>query len=159
MSDDPATTRGPAILVSSECAREGSPSAREVEAEAAAVLGALGLGDECELSVLLVDDGRIHELNREWRDRDRPTDVLSFPQLEPGETPRGPLGDVVLNLDALPRQAAEHGLSQAEELRFLLIHAALHLLGHDHHEPDPRAAMEAEEQRLWSELGGRGRIR
>lgn len=149
---------GPQVLVTVECGAE-TPDAEEVADEARKVLGALGLGPDSELSVLLVDDRRIHELNREWRDRDRPTDVLSFPQLEPGEAVRGPLGDVVLNVDALPRQAAEHGLTPGEELRFLLIHSALHLLGHDHHGEEQRAAMEAEEQRIWVALGGRGRIR
>jgi len=130
-----------------------------VRVEALRVLDVLGLGAEVELSLLLVDDGRMQELNRQWRDRDRPTDVLSFPLLDPGDPPLGPLGDVVLDVDAVDRQAGEHGLEPSEELRFLLIHALLHLLGHDHHDPDERAAMEAEEQRLWRALGGRGRIR
>ncbi len=140
-----------------EDGRGATPS--EVAAEAERVLRALGLAAGTELSVLLVDGSRIHALNREWRDRDHPTDVLSFPQLEPGATPEGPLGDVVLNVDSIPRQAAEHGLTPAEELRFLLIHSILHLLGHDHHGADERATMEAEEQRLWGALGGAGRIR
>ena len=156
---DTASSSDLAVDVSSEgdAAIRLDPAA--AEAEAGRVLRALGLGEGVELSVLLVGDERIREMNREWRGKDRPTDVLSFPQLEPGSTPEGPLGDVVLNVDAIPRQAAEHGLDPAEELRFLLIHALLHLLGHDHHDTDARAAMEAEEQRLWEALGGRGRIR
>jgi probable rRNA maturation factor len=150
---------GPRVLVSVECEAGTPPDTVTVATEARAVLGALGVGPDSELSVLLVDAPRIHELNRQWRDRDRPTDVLSFPQLEPGEQPTGPLGDVVLNVDALPRQAAEHGLTADEELRFLLIHAALHLLGHDHHDEAQRTAMESEEQRIWRALGGRGTIR
>ena len=148
----------PAVEVSAEGGAEERLDPSAVRAEALRVLEALGLRD-IELSVLLVHDDRMRSLNRQWRDRDRPTDVLSFPLLEPGEPPRGPLGDVVLDVDVLDRQAAEHGLEPAEELRFLLIHALLHLLGHDHGSEDERARMEAEEQRLWEALGGRGRIR
>ncbi len=111
-----------------------------------------------ELSLLLVDDQRMRRLNHRWRRQDRPTDVLSFPQAPTAAAP-SPLGDVVINLDAAVRQAAAHGLSPAEETRFLVIHGLLHLLGHDHHDRDERARMEAEEQRLWEALGGEGRIR
>jgi probable rRNA maturation factor len=123
--------------------------------DALAILAALDVPADTELSLYLVLDEPMHELNVQWRDIDRTTDVLSFPQ----DDEPALLGDVVLNLDAIERQAAEHGLGPAEERRFLLIHGVLHLLGHDHHEDGERAVMEAEEQRIWEALGGEGRIR
>ncbi len=143
---------GPRVDVASQETVDEDPT--PYVAEAAAILAALDQPPDTELSLYLVDDERMHELNHEWRDIDRTTDVLSFPQDEPGL-----LGDVVVNVDAIQRQAAEHGLEPAEERRFLLIHGVLHLLGHDHRDPDERARMEAEEQRVWEALGGTGTIR
>ncbi len=115
--------------------------------------------DGAELGVYVVGDARMRALNAEWRDRDEPTDVLSFPY-EPGpDDPAPVLGDIVLNLDAVARQAEEHGLSPADECRFLLIHGLLHLLGHTHDGERDRTEMEAEEQRLWEALGGEGTLR
>ena len=103
------------------------------------LLAALRLGD-AELSVLLVSDRRMRTLNRRWRARDRPTDVLSFPQGEgDGPTPVGLLGDVVISIDTAKRQAAERGVPVGDEADRLLIHGVLHLLGYDHE----RSAREA----------------
>ena len=104
------------------------------------------------LSVVLTDDPRIAEANSQWRGIDRPTDVLSFPMdegelLDSGGAP-DPLGDVVISLETATRQAADHDLSVAQEVTFLLIHGFCHLLGHDHGEPEEAAAMRAEEDRL-----------
>jgi len=131
------------------------PLADGVREEALAVLEAVGSPDGSELSLLLVGDPEIRELNRDWRGIDSPTDVLSFPQ----DPDTGLLGDVVVNLDAVPRQAEAHGMEPQEELRFLLIHGVLHLLGWDHADAQQRSAMEAEEQRLWEALGGTGSLR
>lgn len=106
---------------------------------------------DAELSVLLCDDARIHALNREWRRVDAPTDVLSFPQDD-----EVTLGDVVISTDTAARQAAEQGHPIDRELRVLLVHGVLHLLGHDHREPGEAARMREEEERLLSALGGRG---
>lgn len=96
------------------------------------VLTALRLPD-AELSVLLVNDVAMRRLNRDWRGKDRPTDVLSFAQSEgPGGAPAGLLGDVVISLDTARRQAAERGAALGDELLRLLIHGVLHLLGYDH---------------------------
>ncbi len=88
-----------------------------------------------ELSVALVDDAAIAELNGAYRGRPRPTDVLSFSQLE-GLTPPAPmghqLGDVVISVETARRQARERGRPLEEEMGALLIHGVLHLLGHDH---------------------------
>ena len=86
-----------------------------------------------ELSILLVSDREMRRLNREYRDRVRATDVLSFSQLE-GEAPvaDGLLGDVVISVDTAKRQAAERGELVGAEGDRLLIHGLLHLLGYDH---------------------------
>jgi rRNA maturation RNase YbeY len=90
--------------------------------------------EDCELSILLTDDTGIHELNRQYRDKDRPTDVLSFPQDEDAVNEKGEtlLGDVVISVETADRQAADHHLSLEEELILLLIHGILHLMGYDH---------------------------
>lgn len=127
--------------------------AERLEARAAGVLEALGLG-EAELSVTLVDDDAMAELNEGFRERSGPTDVLAFSLVE-GEHAgfRGALlGEVVIDVEAAARQAPAWGLALDDELARLLIHGTLHLLGHDHeHEAEARA-MRAEEERLWKAL-------
>lgn len=86
-----------------------------------------------ELSVLLVDDAAIARLNADYRARPRPTDVLSFSQLEgPRPGAAGTLGDVVISVETARRQARERGRPLEEEIGALLVHGVLHLLGHDH---------------------------
>ncbi len=82
---------------------------------------------EAELSILLVSDDEMQRLNRRWRRKDRPTDVLSFPL-----DAEGLLGDVVISIDTARRQAAEQGTTLGREADRLLIHGLLHLLGYDH---------------------------
>ena len=96
--------------------------------------------DGAELSLVLVSDPVMHELNRTWRGKDRPTDVLAFAQGE-GEdgAPEGLLGDVVISVDTARRQAAEHGHSLTAEGERLLVHGLLHLLGYDHERSAPEA--------------------
>ena len=97
------------------------------------MLGALAL-PEAELSILLCDDATIHKLNRDHRGKDKPTDVLAFAMRE-GETGHlagDLLGDVVISVDTARRQAGEHSRSVAAEVRFLLAHGILHLVGYDH---------------------------
>ncbi|KAK3242116.1 hypothetical protein CYMTET_48163 [Cymbomonas tetramitiformis] len=114
----------------------------------------------CELSVMLCGDCRIRELNKEWRSKDAATDVLSFPQQEWGSamSPVGllALGDVVISVETAARQAVEAGHSLVDELRVLLVHGLLHLLGHDHEGQAGQAeaaAMAKQEQRLLQGLG------
>ena len=96
---------------------------------------------DCELSLLLTDDVEIQELNRTYRDLDKATDVLSFPQDEDAVNETGDtlLGDVVISVETAARQAEEHHLSFNEELILLAIHGILHLLGYDH-ERSPQEA-------------------
>jgi probable rRNA maturation factor len=106
-----------------------------------------------ELSVMLCDDVTIQGLNLEWRGKDAPTDVLSFPQEEAFPGAPVSLGDVVISLDTAAKQAGELGHSAEIEVQVLLAHGLLHLLGHDHEAPEERAAMEAEERRLLHAVG------
>lgn len=107
-----------------------------------------------ELSVLLCDDARIQALNKEWRKKDSPTDVLSFPQDQPAGAPLMLLGDLVISVETAARQAEERGHSVLDELRILLVHGLLHVLDYDHElGPEACEEMEAEENRILSALG------
>ena len=110
-------------------------------------------GREAELSVTLVDDAEIKRLNREYRGRDRPTDVIAFSLGSPEE----PLGDVYVGADQARRQAEALGVALSEELVRLAIHGTLHVLGHDHPDGDDRFASPMyvlQEQLLGEVLGG-----
>ncbi len=106
---------------------------RELVRTTEKMLGALGLAG-AEVSLLVCDDATIHELNRDTRGKDRPTDVLAFAMRdgEFGDLAGDLLGDVVLSMDTARRQARERGHSTAAEIRFLLAHGLLHLVGYDH---------------------------
>lgn len=129
-------------------------------------LAAEGLTAPCEVDVLLTDDDGIHEINREMRQVDRPTDVLSFPEFEltPGQLPGPedadpgtgliPLGDMVLSMERVSAQAKEYGHSKRRELSYLVTHSVLHLLGYDHPDEGPmKAQMRAREEAIMALLG------
>lgn len=129
-------------------------------------LAAEGLALPCEVDVLLTGDGGIHQINREQRGVDRPTDVLSFPEfdLRPGELPTAedadpgtglvPLGDMVISMERVAAQAKEYGHSGRRELAYLVTHSVLHLLGYDHlDEGEMKAQMRAREEAILAELG------
>ena len=129
-------------------------------------LAAEGLTAPCEVDVLLTDDDGIHEINRELRQVDRPTAVLSFPALEltPGQLPGPedadpgtgliPLGDMVLSMERVAAQAREYGHSKRRELSYLVTHSVLHLLGYDHLDEGPmKAQMRAREEAIMALLG------
>jgi len=110
--------------------------------DAIALMKAAGLS-KCELSLTLTSDEKIRTLNREYRKKDQPTDVLSFSQIEErGSSPPDPLavpnnpgmplGDVVISIDTAVAQARSYAVSPRDRLRTLLIHGFLHLLGYDH---------------------------
>ena len=106
-----------------------------------------------ELSVLLTNDVEIHALNLQHREKDKPTDVLSFPLDEGGGadgTVSGTrvLGDVVISLDTAARQARGRKRELLPEVRFLLAHGLLHLLGYDHGDPAEKREMDAMTRRL-----------
>ena len=129
-------------------------------------LAAEGLTAPCEVDVLLTDDDGIHEINRELRQVDRLTDVLSFPEFEltPGQLPGPedadpgtgliPLGDMVLSMERVAAQAREYGHSKRRELSYLVTHSVLHLLGYDHLDEGPmKAQMRAREEAIMALLG------
>jgi probable rRNA maturation factor len=93
------------------------------------MLAHLGLG-AVELSIALVDDATIRALNRTYRNKDKPTDVLAFPLHEPGQD--GLLGDVIVSVETARRQAARRRRPLLAELTMLLAHGLLHLVGYDH---------------------------
>lgn len=103
-----------------------------------AVLKSEGFGDSAEISVTLVNNKEIHEINLEFRNIDSPTDVLSFPLGENGVYDEDPttglkmLGDIVISVERAVAQAEEYGHSFQREMAFLTVHSMLHLLGYDH---------------------------
>jgi probable rRNA maturation factor len=117
--------------------------------------------DSAELSIALTDDREIHELNRSFRQRDKPTDVLAFAMREGEGPPRDArsesemLGDVVVSVDTARRQAARRGRSLANEVRVLLAHGLLHLLGYDHR-TDAEARRMGTKTRQLSRAAARG---
>ncbi|HRY73118.1 MAG TPA: rRNA maturation RNase YbeY [Spirochaetia bacterium] len=140
---------------------EEKPWIEEVSAFALAALERLGK-DNWDLSLLFCDDAFIQGLNRQYRDKDEPTDVLSFEQ---GDVYRGPdgkervlAGDIVISLAGLARNVEEFRVPEAEELRRLVLHGILHLSGMDHEDNDPSRPMLALQEELLSSLrkaGGR----
>lgn len=114
------------------------------------LLRALELGD-AELSIQLVDDAEIALHNARYRGRNGPTDVLSFSLVEGAHAERrgALLGDVLISLETAERQARRRRCTLDSEVLRLVIHGALHLIGHDHVRQREARAMRAEERRLW----------
>ena len=109
-----------------------------------------------EVSLTFTDNEGIHALNKTYRNIDRPTDVLSFPQIdyESGEKAEGALGDIVLSLERAREQAEEFGHSFERECAFLCVHSTLHLLGYDHELSDEDDAdMRARQSAIMEILG------
>jgi probable rRNA maturation factor len=127
----------------------------EIRRDCDLVLAQEGVGRPCVVSVSVVSDDRMHELNLRWRGVDRATDVLSLecerpddPDLAPGEPCE--LGDIVLAPAYIARQSKDFGTTPADECRLLLVHGVLHLLGYDHMTDEEAAVMEAREDELVS---------
>ncbi|HYU21478.1 MAG TPA: rRNA maturation RNase YbeY [Chloroflexota bacterium] len=139
---------------------------RRIRKLCAAVLGDEGVGGPVSLSVILVDDREIAELNARHRGHATPTDVLSFP-LDPPSASRASsprafarppgqareLGDVVVSFPRAVAQAAEYGHSVDRELGYLIAHGLLHILGHDHEDEGDRALMRAREEAALAAVG------
>ncbi|HEY1428352.1 MAG TPA: rRNA maturation RNase YbeY [Candidatus Tumulicola sp.] len=131
--------------------RRSGVDGRALVATTQTLLNACGEGDS-SISLTLVNDAAIRELNRAHRGKDAATDVLSFP-LDPAEAPDAEdperlLGDIVISVDTARRQAADYDAQQQAEIYRLLIHGVLHVLGHDHEEAGEREVMIREERRL-----------
>lgn len=128
---------------------------RTAEFLADAVRGALkavGYNEDAEVGLVFVDDDYIHDLNHRYRGVDSPTDVLSFAMMEGEPVESGEaepiLGDVVISLQAVERQAKEYGHSFLREAAYLTIHGVLHLLGYDHMEEDNKRIMRQKEEEI-----------
>lgn len=135
-------------------------------------LRAEGINVRCEINVLVTDDAGIQIINRESRNLDKPTDVLSFPmfQLEAGNPPKDwadymdpasglvPLGDMCISLERAVAQAQEFGHSTRREVGYLTIHSMLHLLGYDHlDEGEQKRQMRGREEAIASIIPGMSR--
>lgn len=120
------------------CSRARGVSLRRLRDKAQRILRFLK-ENRTELSLVLVNNRQIRRLNARYRNKDRPTDVLSFPS--GGLPPAGPriLGDVVISVEQAKKQAQERGGTLADELETLLIHGILHLLGYDHERSEREA--------------------
>jgi probable rRNA maturation factor len=121
-----------------------------VQRSATVALGAV----EGDVVVLLTDDAAVQEINARFRDRDQPTNVLSFPAADmtiPGHAPH--LGDLMLAHGVCAAEAAAQGKTLADHLTHLTVHGVLHLLGRDHVDEAEAEAMEAEERTLLASLG------
>ncbi|MGI0526336.1 rRNA maturation RNase YbeY [Rhizobium giardinii] len=108
-----------------------------------------------EVSLVFTDDASIREINAEWRNQDKPTNVLSFPAfpLTPGKMPGPMLGDIILARETLVREAQALGKPFDEHLSHLLVHGFLHLFGYDHMEENDAERMESLETRILAGLG------
>lgn len=116
----------------------------------AAIAALAGAEETGEVTVLLTDDAEMRELNRQYRKKDKATNVLSFPA---PEFARPHLGDVALGFETCAREAEEQGKSLADHLSHLVAHGALHLVGYDHEDEADAEAMEALERRVLAGIG------
>ncbi len=124
---------------------------------------AKAFGPGTELSVRLSHDAEVHALNREWRDKDKPTNVLSFPQLDAdelaeladGQVPSHPilLGDIILARETCAREAQEKNVTTEAHATHLIVHGLLHLLGYDHIRDDEAHIMESVERQVMAHMG------
>ena len=146
------------VLVTAEC-WQAEPEAESVihrAIEAAAEIADADTGD-AELAVMLTDDGGIRTLNGNWRGIDKPTNVLSFPALQPvgdasDDMPRM-LGDIAIAYETTRREADEEDKPFDHHLSHLAVHGFLHLVGYDHEKDDDAEAMEALEREILAQLG------
>ncbi len=114
--------------------------------------------EDAELSVVIVDNDQIRDLNRTYLDHDRPTNVISFPQQE-GDGPSGDhLGDVVISIEKAGQEAEDAGMTARERMLQLLVHGICHLVGYDHERGTDEEAneMEAVEESLYDEIVRQG---
>lgn len=138
--------------------------AAEAVAAALALTPCAALADAAplvEVAVRLTDDAEVHALNRDFRGKDKPTNVLSFPQVQAdllatlSNSDDGEilLGDIVLARETCAREAEEKGIALADHATHLIVHGALHLVGYDHMDDASAAAMEALEVKALASLG------
>ena len=136
------------ILIDNRQSRLTTAQAK-IQSKAQAVLSALD-SPESELSILLVDDEQIAELNTEYLDREGPTNVIAFPMQEGEFSQVNPflLGDVVISIETAERESRKAGIPLEERVDELLVHGILHLFGYDHENDENGAALMAEKTRV-----------
>ena len=105
-----------------------------------------------ELSIVLTDDSEQQDLNKQWRGIDKPTNVLSFPQIEPFGPVSGILGDIVLARETLEREAVDLDKPFTDHFTHLVVHGFLHILGYDHVDDGDALAMETLETQILASL-------
>ena len=109
---------------------------------------------DADITIVLTDDQQLHELNRDFLGVDAPTDVLSFPANESDpETGAEYLGDILISIPRATQQAQAAGRPVEAEVQLLVVHGVLHLLGHDHAEPEEKALMWNEQAKVLERLG------
>lgn len=148
----------PVVDISVEAAGWGDEAAVRALAEraifAATAEEDLQVMPGSELSLVLSDDARIRALNKSWRGKDKPTNVLSFPGDDGEEPPFGPLlGDIVIALETVEREARELAKPFNEHFTHLIVHGTLHLFGYDHQIDEEAEEMEDAERRIMARLG------
>lgn len=144
------------VLVDAEAwnALEGAEGLAERAARAALAASAENFDTDCEMSITLTDDAHIRILNRDWRQQDKATNVLSFPAPDlPDEALPQPLGDVIVAYETLVREAEAEGKKAGDHLTHLVVHGTLHLLGYDHMNDQEAEEMEALEREILADLG------
>ena len=109
-----------------------------------------------QTTVLLADDQTLKALNKQWRGKNKPTNVLSFPAPQDVPVPRGeikPLGDIALSYDTLAKEAKAAKITISDHMMHLIVHGLLHLVGHDHTDDADADQMESKEIRILAKLG------
>ena len=147
------TSRGGLLAVDVTLAdrRPWAPSAARLATWARAAAGTAGRGGE--VSVRVVGSRESRRLNRDWRGKDKPTNVLSFPAEVQADVAPRPLGDLVICAPVVAREAREQRKTLAAHWAHMVVHGTLHLLGHDHEQDAEAEKMEALERRLLARLG------
>jgi probable rRNA maturation factor len=147
------------ILIVADC-WQAEPEAAATIDRAIAAAAEFVAADVCdgELAIMLTDDAGIQTLNRNWRDIDKPTNVLSFPALQPlgqrhmDDAPRM-LGDIAIAYETTRREADDEQKPFGHHLSHLAVHGFLHLVGHDHEKDQEAETMESLEREILSQLG------
>ncbi len=144
------------VLIAAECWQAQADAEEIIQRAIAAAASFVELpAEETEVAVMLTDDARIRDLNRDWRDQDKATNVLSFPAAQPpGETPQPfMLGDIAIAYETTRFEAETEGKPFQNHLSHLAIHGFLHLLGYDHLDDDEAEEMEGLERDILAKLG------
>ena len=154
-SDKSVKAPGLSVEIMRRCALWGDvPDDASLTRAACAAFQAASGSKNCEISLLLTHDEEIRALNKSWRGKDEPTNVLSFPLGEGAqEMNPHPLGDVVLACETVTREAESRGIALGQHSTHLVIHGVLHLLGYDHENNGDAARMENLEVRILASLG------